>query len=232
MYTSLQYPDFTVEVEVFHHDFVCLRSADRRSLPRLGRAIFRKQLDFVAEVVATEVELLLQLRGPFTPAHWTQLQEIDLAPESAVREWRLPVWWGGEADWSRVIGHTSVDRASYREQLIQTTFSVAMLGFLPGFAYLQGLPAALWVPRKTVPAKYVAAGSLAVGGKYLGVYALDSPGGWNVIGRTPLQLLQIPDLPPVPYLPGDTFRIEAIGPHQFRDLQARSLHLIEYHATT
>jgi KipI family sensor histidine kinase inhibitor len=64
-----------------------------------------------------------------------------------------------------------------------TEFSVETIGFLPGFAYLVGLPEPLHVPRRTTPSPRFPAGSLAVGAQYTGVYPFASPGGWHVIGR-------------------------------------------------
>jgi len=67
-------------------------------------------------------------------------------------------------------------------------YAVYVMGFAPGFAYLGGLDASLHTPRRAQPRSRVAAGSLAIGGSMTGVYPLESPGGWNVIGRTDLQL--------------------------------------------
>jgi len=73
------------------------------------------------------------------------------------------------------------------ENLIQlhssVDYRVAFLGFMPGFAYLMGLPAALETPRRAVPRLRVPGGSIAIGGGQTGVYPADSPGGWQVIGR-------------------------------------------------
>jgi len=79
------------------------------------------------------------------------------------------------------------------EQLIQIhtepKYQVAMLGFLPGFAYLNGNDQRLVLPRKATPELSLPAGSVAIAGLQTGIYSLSSPGGWHVIGRTPLKLL-------------------------------------------
>jgi inhibitor of KinA len=68
-------------------------------------------------------------------------------------------------------------------------YQVSMMGFLPGFAYLDGSDENLQLPRKATPSLQVPAGSIAIAGRQTGLYALNSPGGWHVIGRTPLKLL-------------------------------------------
>jgi inhibitor of KinA len=64
-----------------------------------------------------------------------------------------------------------------------------MIGFMPGFPYLGELPKELQLPRKKTPVISVPAGSVAIAEEYVGIYPLQSPGGWNIIGRTPLQIL-------------------------------------------
>ncbi len=73
------------------------------------------------------------------------------------------------------------------------TYHVAMLGFQPGFPFLIGLPEKLHHPRKASPSLHVPKGSVAIGGAQTGIYPSDSPGGWYVIGHTPLDLFTRPD---------------------------------------
>ena len=95
------------------------------------------------------------------------------------------------------------------------TYTVYMLGFVPGFPYLGILPGKLTVPRKSRPAESVPAGSVALAGRQTGIYPLATPGGWQVIGRTPLRLFD-PRREPVCLLqPGDSVRFESITLHEF-----------------
>ena len=86
------------------------------------------------------------------------------------------------------------------EQLIQmhtsAVYTVHFLGFLPGFPYLSGLNKLLYEPRLKTPRAKVLAGSVGIAGKQCGIYPQDSPGGWNIIGRTPLKLFDINQSPP------------------------------------
>jgi KipI family sensor histidine kinase inhibitor len=227
---SLQFADIPVEVEVYHHDFLILRSGDADALGRIGRAIFLRKLEFVEEVIVTEAEVLLKLNPRFSPSQLSLLEALEIPPATDAQTFHLPVYFEVGSDWDIVLEQTGLGKAELIERLCGAQYSVAMLGFLPGFAYLDGLPAELQVPRKAVPEKHVEVGSVAIGGKYLGLYALESPGGWNVIGKTPLRILQIPHLPPVPFLPGDQFRIQPIDAAEFERLQASETTLNDRHA--
>lgn len=94
-------------------------------------------------------------------------------------------------------------------------YRVGCIGFTPGFPYLTGLPAALTTPRRSTPRARVAAGSVAIGGAQAGIYPADSPGGWNVIGRTPLRLFEIEREPPSLLRVGNEVRFRAITRAEF-----------------
>lgn len=70
----------------------------------------------------------------------------------------------------------------------ETTYFVYMLGFTPGFPYLGGLSEELETPRKEIPRLQISPGSVGIGGNQTGIYPLETPGGWNIIGRTPISL--------------------------------------------
>lgn len=111
---------------------------------------------------------------------------------------------------------------AYVAALAATEFRVAMLGFLPGFAYLSGLPDALDAPRLATPRKKVPARSLAVADGMCAAYPLQSPGGWRLIGRTPAPLFD-PRRPenPALFAPGDRVRWRAIDRGRFDELEAQ-----------
>lgn len=99
-------------------------------------------------------------------------------------------------------------------------YRVAMLGFAPGFPYLLGLDPALALPRRAEPRPRVEAGSVAIGGSQTGIYPQASPGGWQLIGRTPLRLFDPDRQPPCPLAPGDAVRFVPIGRDAFDRLLA------------
>ncbi|HKB82569.1 MAG TPA: 5-oxoprolinase subunit PxpB [Burkholderiales bacterium] len=95
------------------------------------------------------------------------------------------------------------------------SYHVHMLGFVPGFAYLGGLDERLATPRRATPRPHVPAGSVAIGGAQTGVYPLDTPGGWQIIGRTPLRLFKSDAVPPSLLNAGDTVRFVPISAQEF-----------------
>lgn len=97
----------------------------------------------------------------------------------------------------------------------QRTYRIDMLGFMPGFAYLSGLDERLRCPRLSQPRTHIPAGSVGIGNDQTGVYPLASPGGWNLIGRTPARLFDPTNPDTVPYRPGDLLRFEAIDSAEF-----------------
>lgn len=94
-------------------------------------------------------------------------------------------------------------------------YTALFLGFLPGFAYLSGLPEALHTPRLETPRARVPAGSVALAGDMSAVYPLESPGGWHLIGRTPLKPFDAARAEPFLFAPGDRIGFFAIARSQF-----------------
>jgi inhibitor of KinA len=98
------------------------------------------------------------------------------------------------------------------------SYRVACVGFTPGFPYLSGLPSELATPRRSNPRKEVPAGAVAIGGTQTGVYPRKSPGGWNIIGRTPLRLFEVERQPPAVFRAGDCVRFRRISRPEYEQL--------------
>jgi len=94
-------------------------------------------------------------------------------------------------------------------------YRVACIGFVPGFPFLAGLPKELATPRRDVPRKQIPPGSVGIGGAQTGIYPLRSPGGWNLIGRTPLRLFDPQKNPPALLRAGERVRFRAITREEF-----------------
>lgn len=124
-----------------------------------------------------------------------------------------------DADFAPDLAVVAQARGLAPEEIIRlhqaTDFLVYMLGFAPGFPYLGGLSEKLSVPRRASPRPKVAAGSVGIIGTQCCIYPIETPGGWNLIGRTPLRLFR-PELePPVLLQPGDRVRFRAIARERF-----------------
>lgn len=157
----------------------------------------------------------------FVKALDTLLQESDLSPPVTGRSVEIPVCYAPQygLDLEEVAGQAGLSVGEVVQLHSSAEYTVQMLGFMPGFPYLEGLPAQLAMPRKRKPRLEVPAGSVAIGGSQTGVYPVASPGGWQVIGRTPLRLFE-PGLP-VPALlnAGDRVRFRAVSLEEFSQLQ-------------
>jgi inhibitor of KinA len=99
------------------------------------------------------------------------------------------------------------------------TYLVYFLGFSPGFVYLGGLPEALDTPRLATPRASIAGGSVGIAGSQTGIYPVDSPGGWRLIGRTPLRMFDPEAEPPTRLQPGDRMKFAPIDQAQFEEFR-------------
>ena len=112
-------------------------------------------------------------------------------------------------DLDAVAAHTGLSPAQVVEIHCGATYQAGFVGFAPGFAYLLGGDSRLEVPRRGEPRPRVAAGSVALAGPYTAVYPNDSPGGWQLIGRTDARLFAIDRDPPSLLAPGVAVRFRA-----------------------
>ena len=146
------------------------------------------------------------------------LDEVTL-PEPRHRE--IPVCYGGEygPDLAEVCDTHSLSVQQAIDLHVSATYIVYFLGFVPGFAYLGGLPEALVTPRLATPRRTVPAGSVGIAGQQSGIYPFATPGGWRLIGRTPLAMFR-PDRDDMSFLTiGDRVHFTPISPKQFAALE-------------
>jgi len=135
-------------------------------------------------------------------------QKCEESPSFEPRLIEIPVIYGGE------FGPDIEFVAEYNGLLIEevislhseATYTVYMLGFSPGFAYLGGMPEAIATPRLETPRALVPAGSVGIAGEQTGIYPIATPGGWRLIGRTPLKLFDAERNPPTLLKAGDLVR--------------------------
>jgi KipI family sensor histidine kinase inhibitor len=143
---------------------------------------------------------------------------------SCGRLWRIPVCYHESLapDLAEVADRTGLALEQVVERHSAVTYHVYMVGFLPGYPYLGDLPPELALPRRDSPRTAVPAGSVAVATNLTAVYALESPGGWHVIGRTPAPLWHLQREPPAMLAAGDQVRFEPIPLDAYNALAARS----------
>jgi inhibitor of KinA len=129
----------------------------------------------------------------------------------------IPVCYGGECgpDLADVAIHAGLSPDEVVRRHSVAEYRVHCIGFSPGFAYLGGLPSELATPRRATPRKVVPAGSVGIGGAQTGVYPLPSPGGWQLIGRTPRRLFTVETDPPTLLRAGDRVHFQSITREEF-----------------
>ena len=143
------------------------------------------------------------------------------AARSDMRLVEIPVCYAPEfaADLDDVARHAELSTKEVVDLHSTAEYRVACIGFVPGFSFLAGLPKKLATPRRDTPRKEIPPGSVGIGGGQTGIYPLRSPGGWNLIGRTPLKLFDPTKNPPALLRAGDRVRFRAITREDFDSLR-------------
>ena len=129
----------------------------------------------------------------------------------------IPVCYGGEhgPDLITVARHAGLIERQVVQLHTAETYTVGAIGFQPGFPYLLGLSEKLHTPRRSTPRKAVPRGGVAIGGAQTGVYPWESPGGWNLIGQTPLTLFDPGEIEPALLRVGDRVKFKPITAEEF-----------------
>ncbi|NLI96984.1 MAG: 5-oxoprolinase subunit PxpB [Synergistaceae bacterium] len=149
---------------------------------------------------------------------------LDLGDEGsgAGRVVAIPVCYGGTfgPDLENVCAHTGLSKEEVIARHTGRETYCFMLGFTPGFAYLGGMDESLATPRLENPRTLIPAGSVGIAGKQTGIYPIDSPGGWQLIGRTPLAVFDPLRTPPTLVEAGDWVRFQAITEAEYEEIQS------------
>lgn len=132
----------------------------------------------------------------------------------------IPVCYDREfaPDLDDVASRTGLSGAEVTRRHSSGEYRVNCVGFIAGFPFMSGLPSELATPRRAVPRKEVPAGSVGIGGAQTGIYPRTSPGGWNLIGRTPILLFDVRRDPPAILQAGDRVRFREISREEFEAL--------------
>jgi len=162
-------------------------------------AVFFDPLATNGEALANRLDLASQRFGTHAPE-----------PRAGRPTHVLPVRYDGP-DLAEVAERTGLSRAEVIRRHTDPTYDVHFLGFVPGFAYLGPLDAALVLPRRAAPRRRVPAGTVAIAGAQTGVYPLETPGGWHLIGHTEVVLFDPARDPPNLLAAGDRVRFSPVG---------------------
>lgn len=222
--------------DILAEDAVMLRFGDRidaalNARVQLATACLQRDCPAL-ECVPAYASVLLR----FDPLVWLDVERSDphrrlrdavdaalstpAGEKTARPEQVIPVCYGGHfgPDMDAVATHCQLSPEAVAARHAAASYRVAMIGFAPGFPYLLGLDPALAMPRRRDPRQRVPMGSVAIGGEQTGIYPAELPGGWQLIGRTPLPLFDVNAQPPSWLMPGDRVRFRAIDERSFAQL--------------
>lgn len=147
-----------------------------------------------------------------------KIEGIEI-PEPKTLE--IPVVYGGEygPDIKWVAQYHNIRVEEVIQLHTGTAYQVYMIGFMPGFPYMGELPESLATPRRETPRTVIPQGSVAIAQRQTGIYPVESPGGWQILGRTPLKLFNPLHSPPTLLEMGDLVKFFSIGEEEFKQWQ-------------
>ena len=150
-------------------------------------------------------------------ANTTNPETADPLDDDVRSTIEIPVCYGGEygPDLEYVASHAGLTPEAAVTRHREALYEVSAIGFTPGFPYLRGLPGKLETPRKATPRLNVAAGSIGIGGALTGIYPVNSPGGWQIIGRTPVVLFDPRREAPATMQVGDRVTFKSMSQEEF-----------------
>ena len=206
-------------------------SIDREAnirLQSLRRALARLALPGIIELVPTYRSLavyhdpLVLSRDALVPRVEEALKGISQAETAQKRILVMPVIYGGEhgPDLENVAQHTGFDKEEVIRRHLANDCYCFMLGFTPGFGYFGGMDEALETPRLKTPRTLIPGGSVGIAGKQTGVYSIDSPGGWQLIGHTPMRLFDPEAENPTAIESGDWIRFRRVDEGEYAAILA------------
>ena len=193
----------------------------------LKMVLEREPIRGIVELIPTYCSLLIQydpmdlrygqLRDRLE-ALVTQLDEVEMPPKQVME---IPVAYGGE--YGPDLGEVARTHNISEEEVIklhsEPEYPIYMLGFVAGFPYLGGMNKAIATPRKKSPRLKIEAGSVGIAGEQTGIYSVESPGGWQIIGRTPLKLYDVNRNEPVLLKAGQYIKFKPITKEEFRAME-------------
>ena len=151
----------------------------------------------------------------------SKLRHVDVSHNTIKTIIEIPVCYGGDfgPDLPYVAKHANLSEEEVVRIHTEHDYLIDMLGFMPGFAYLGGLDPRIRTPRLAVPRTAIKAGSVGIGGEQTGIYPLTSPGGWQLIGRTPLRPYDPDREKPILYEAGQYLRFVPISPEKYTAIE-------------
>lgn len=197
-----------------------------RQVTTLANRLAARRVKGIVEFVPTYCTLMIhynpmEISYQEIVALLDTLDESDMSLQEMQRTVWIPVLYGGQSgpdleELARYHGLTPGEVAQLHSSAL---YHVYMIGFSPGFPYLGGLPPQIATPRLTTPRAFIPAGSVGIAGSQTGIYSLSTPGGWRIIGHTPLPLFR-PQNEGEPFLlrAGDQVKFVPVSDEDYREI--------------
>ena len=200
-----------------------------RRVHALALALGQRALSGVADLIPTYRSLLVNYDpvrldvADLTHAIADLARALDDSTLPAPRTVEIPTCYGGEfgPDLACVAEHNHLTPDDVVAIHTSSVCRVFMMGFSPGFAYMGGMSPRIATPRLKTPRTSIPAGSVGIAQQQTGIYPVESPGGWQLIGRTPVPLFDPDRVPPTLLEPGDLVRFVAIDEARYREIERR-----------
>ncbi len=194
-----------------------------RKITSLVRLIYDQQIEGIVDMIPTYCSLLINYDPRIVSYEKMQARMKELLKMEVKgvaekkRVYEIPVCYGGEfgPDLLAIAQHAGMTPEEVISIHTSQDYLIYMLGFLPGFCYLGGLDERIHTPRLANPRVRIPAGSVGIGGASTGIYPLDSPGGWQLMGQTPVKTYEPESETPILLHAGDYIRFVAIDLDEF-----------------
>lgn len=178
----------------------------------------------IQEIVPSYQSLVVYLREDVDEKKiLTDFQKIESISSIHLKKklWKIPVCYDDSfgIDLKDLAELHQLSEKEIIEIHCQSSYRIFGIGFLPGFLYLGNLDQRLHTPRRRAVNRFATKGAVAIGGQQTGIYPQESPGGWNIIGRTPIELFDPKIDPPSPFSMGDSLQFYPINPTKFKQLE-------------
>jgi len=183
-------------------------------------------IDGVSEIIPTYRSILIFYNPSLSNPERLKQEIVDR--EKSFNTWEIPppetieipVCYGGNfgPDLAFVAQHNKLTPEEVIQIHTSGTYLIYMLGFTPGFPFLGGLSEKLFTPRLENPRQLVPAGSVGIANNQTGIYPIDSPGGWQLIGKTPIKLYDPTGAPPILLRAGNCLKFKQISKKEFLEL--------------
>lgn len=203
-----------LDVRPFGEDALLVEVAGHEEALALYRDLRERPVPGIRDLVPAATTVLITFVHPVVAAaaaHTLATRRVPAGRAARGPLVEIPVVYDGP-DLDAVAAHAGLTPADIVHRHTGVEHVVAFLGFAPGFAYLVGGDPALAVPRRDTPRTAVPRGSVALAGGFTACYPRTSPGGWQLIGRTDLDLWRLDRDPPALLTPGDRVRFRRVGP--------------------